>query len=188
MLSAGPALLLAEGCVVAAADKRRQMATCNLCRQCAAQERTRHCTTPGITTRQLWLTLSVQGGLASLVLGDLHHHVLLAPLAEGPLRLGNVHLRGSEAKARVSIAAPIWGPGRRGARGAARRQVLRGWGSLLCLLPWPVSAARTLRAPALPAPAKLQQIPEAALRTIFEVSFPTANLWARGERPTTAVR
>ena len=39
-------------------------------------------------------TLSVQGGLASLVLGDLVHLVLLAllALAEGPLRLWYIHL------------------------------------------------------------------------------------------------
>lgn len=38
------------------------------------------------------LTLGVQGGLASLVLSDLHHHVLLAPLAECTLCLWDVHL------------------------------------------------------------------------------------------------
>lgn len=40
------------------------------------------------------LTLCVQRSLAGLVLGDLHGLVLLAPLAEGLLGLGDVHLWG----------------------------------------------------------------------------------------------
>ena len=47
-------------------------------------------TTGGPATPEL--TLCVQRGLSSLVLGDLHGHMLLAALAEGLLCLWHVHL------------------------------------------------------------------------------------------------
>ena len=105
------------------------------------------------------LTLRVQAGLASLVLRDLHGHVLLARLAKGLLGLRDVHLcacDGARARSRPDAAVASAARRRRVAAAAAacRRQNSRGssgardsWGSGMPLL-----AHVLLAAPAQPKP------------------------------------
>ena len=69
-----------------------------VCARCQCVVGDRVCLPVCIAEAAKQRTLGIQGGLASLVLGDLHHHVLLAAFAERPLGLWNVHLERSSAR------------------------------------------------------------------------------------------
>jgi hypothetical protein len=69
---------------------------CCCCCCAAARDALAACCQPNCSSERKYQeprTLCVQRGLSSLVLGDLHGHVLLAALAKGLLGLRHVHLQ-----------------------------------------------------------------------------------------------